>query len=195
MIFRQRFLDGIRDGTITLAFRRWRRPSVRAGGTLLTAVGQLSIASVDEVATDDISDADAERAGYASRTALLVDLDSREEGTVYRIELGPLRADPRVSLRQSATLTSDERGEIAIRLRRLDASATGGPWTSATLEIIRAHPGRRAADLSRLVGLEKLQFKANVRKLKTLGLTESLEVGYRLSPRGIAFMQVRDGDD
>jgi hypothetical protein len=26
MIFRQRFLEGIRDGTITLAFRRWRRP-------------------------------------------------------------------------------------------------------------------------------------------------------------------------
>ena len=69
MIFRQRFLDGIRDGTITLAFRRWRRPSVRAGGTLLTAVGQLEIVSVDEVAMTHISDQDARRAGYASRNA------------------------------------------------------------------------------------------------------------------------------
>jgi hypothetical protein len=51
MIFRQRFLEGIRDGSVTLAFRRWRRPSVRAGGTVLTAVGQLEIVSVDEVAT------------------------------------------------------------------------------------------------------------------------------------------------
>jgi hypothetical protein len=50
MIFRQRFLEGIRDGSVTLAFRRWRRPSVRAGGMLLTAVGQLEIVSVDEVA-------------------------------------------------------------------------------------------------------------------------------------------------
>jgi hypothetical protein len=64
MIFRQKFLDGIRDGTVTLAFRRWRRPSVRAGGTLLTAVGQLEIVSVGEVAMTRISDADARRAGY-----------------------------------------------------------------------------------------------------------------------------------
>lgn len=188
MIFRQRFLEGIRDGTITLAFRRWRRPSVRSGGTLLTAVGQLSIASVDEVTTTDISEADAQLAGYESRDELLADLDSRDEGTVYRIELGPLRADPRVSLRQSATLTNEERDEIAKRLRRLDASASTGPWTSRTLEAIGAHPGLRAADLCRLVGFERLPFKVNVRKLKALGLTESLEIGYRLSPRGLAFM-------
>jgi hypothetical protein len=31
-------------------------------------------------------------------------------------------------------------------------------------------------------------FKADVRKLKELGLTESLEVGYRLSPRGRAVL-------
>ena len=62
MIFRERFLEGIRDGTITVAFRRWRRPSVRSGGTLMTAVGQLSIASVDEVALAGISEADARRA-------------------------------------------------------------------------------------------------------------------------------------
>ena len=31
-------------------------------------------------------------------------------------------------------------------------------------------------------------FKRDVRKLKELGLTESLEIGYRLSPRGVAFM-------
>jgi hypothetical protein len=194
MIFRQRFLDGIRDGTITLAFRRWRRPSVRSGGTLLTAIGQLSITSVDEVATTDISDADAERAGYSSRDELRAELESRDEGKVYKIVLGPLRVDPRVSLRESATLTDEERDEITKRLRRLD-NAAGGPWTSRTLDIIRSHPARRAADLAHLIGFERLQFKTNVRKLKTLGLTESLEVGYRLSPRGIAFMQVRDGED
>jgi hypothetical protein len=95
MIFRQKFLDGIRDGTITLAFRRWRRPSVRSGGTLLTAAGQLSITSVDEVVLTRISEADARRAGYASREALLAELQARDEGKVYRIELGALRVDPR----------------------------------------------------------------------------------------------------
>ena len=32
-------------------------------------------------------------------------------------------------------------------------------------------------------------FKTDVRKLKELGLTESLEVGYRLSPRGEAVLR------
>ncbi len=36
---------------------------------------------------------------------------------------------------------------------------------------------------------ETAWFKTNVRKLKALGLTESLEVGYRLSPRGRAFLE------
>ena len=189
MIFRQRFLEGIRDGSITLAFRRWRRPSVRAGGTLMTAVGQLEITSVAEVATTGISNAEARRAGYASRDDLLTELSGRTEGTVYRVELGTLRPDPRVALRESAMLGDAERREISRRLQRLDSSATDGAWTRRTLEIIRDHPGRRAADLSQLVGMEKLPFKLNVRKLKALGLTESLEIGYRLSPRGHVFMK------
>jgi hypothetical protein len=189
MIFRQRFLEGIRDGTVTLAFRRWRRPSVRAGGTLLTAVGQLEIVSVDEVATTRISDAEARHAGYASRDELLTELSGRTEGTVYRVALGALLPDPRVALRESATLAEAERREIARRLQRLDSSAPDGAWTRRTLDIIRDHPGRRAADLSQLVGMERLPFKMNVRKLKALGLTESLEIGYRLSPRGLVFMK------
>jgi hypothetical protein len=189
MIFRQRFLEGIRDGSITLAFRRWRRPSVRAGGTLMTAVGQLEITSVAEVATTGISNAEARRAGYASRDDLLTELSGRTEGTVYRVELGALRPDPRVALRESATLADTERREISRRLQRLDSRAPDGAWTRRTLEIIRDHPGRRAGDLSQLVGVDKLPFKLNVRKLKALGLTESLEIGYRLSPRGLVFMK------
>jgi hypothetical protein len=192
MLFRQKFLDGIRDGTITLAFRRWRRPSVRSGGTLLTAAGQLSITSVDEVALTRISEADARRAGYTSRETLLAELRARDEGKVYRIELGALRVDPRVALRQSASLSDTECDEIARRLRRLDERSSHGPWTGATLDLIRSRPGVRAGDLCGLVGLDLPPFKLNVRKLKTLGLTESLEVGYRLSPRGTSFMRVCD---
>ena len=192
MLFRQKFLDGIRDGTITLAFRRWRRPSVRSGGTLLTAAGQLSITSVDQVALTRISEADARRAGYTSREALLAELRARDEGKVYRIELGALRVDPRVALRQSASLSDTACDEIARRLRRLDERSPHGPWTRPTLDLIRSRPGVRAGDLCRLVGLDLPPFKLNVRKLKTLGLTESLEVGYRLSPRGTMFMRVCD---
>jgi hypothetical protein len=195
MLFRQKFLDGIRDGSITLVFRRWRRPSVRAGGTLLTPVGQLGITSVGEVAITRISEADARLAGYESRDELVAELRSHDAGTIYRIELGPLRPDPRVALRQAATLADRERDEIDTRLQRLDARAADGPWSARTLDVIRTHPGVRAGDLCRLLGQEKLRFKLNVRKLKALGLTESLETGYRLSPRGVAFMRVVESED
>ena len=39
------------------------------------------------------------------------------------------------------------------------------------------------------LGQEKRRFKLDVRKLKELGLTESLPVGYRLSPRGHAVLR------
>ena len=149
---------------------------------------------MDEVTTTRISEADAHRAGYASREALLAELQVRDEGKVYRVELGALRVDPRVVLRQSASLSDTECDEIARRLRRLDERSSHGPWTRETLDLIRSRPGVRAGDLCPLVGLELHPFKTNVRKLKTLGLTESLEVGYRLSPRGAAFLRLTDRD-
>jgi hypothetical protein len=188
MLFQQRVLDGIRDGSITLAFRRWRRPTVRAGGTLLTAVGELSIAAVSPVTLGEISEDHARRAGYESRAALLATLREGAEGTLYRIELGALRPDPRVALRASDALTEEERRGIVNRLTRLDTHAPA-PWTLRTLEIIASHPAVRAGDLCRLLDQEKEPFKINVRKLKNLGLTESLEVGYRLSPRGATLLR------
>ncbi len=56
------------------------------------------------------------------------------------------------------------------------------------LRLIGDRPGVRAGDLAAELGRERLAFKADVRKLKALGLTESLEVGYRLSPRGRAYL-------
>ena len=190
MLFRTDTLEGIRAGIITLAFRRWRRPTVRTGGTLLTAVGQFHIASVAPIAIDQISAEDARRAGFSSTASLLEELRRRTDGEVYRIELGPLRADPRIALREASAVTESEAQEVLARLRRLDASATGGAWTRRTLDVLASHPGVRAGDLCGLVGLEKDPFKINVRKLKNLGLTESLSTGYRLSPRGEAVLRL-----
>lgn len=188
MLFRQSTLDGIRAGTVTLAFRRWRRPTVRAGGRLLTAAGQLHIGAITTVAPQAITAAEARRAGYASREELFADLNRRTDGEIYRVELGALTADPRIALRTRAMIGADELPVLREKLRRLDAHAAAGPWTTRTLETVRQHPGVRAGDLCVLVGMDKLPFKANVRKLKALGLTESLEVGYRLSARGAAWL-------
>ncbi len=74
-----------------------------------------------------------------------------------------------------------ERGELEARLERLDRASRHGPWTRTVLELIAARPEVRAPDLAAGLGLETQAFKRDVRKLKELGLTESLEVGYRLS--------------
>lgn len=194
MLFRRATLAGIRSGTITVAFRRWRRPTVRAGGTLLTPVGQLSITSVEPVVLDAISVQDARRAGYGTRDALLEELGRRPEGVVYRIEIGAIGPDPRVALRSAPATDEADAAALRERLRRLDERAAGGAWTERTLALLRVHPGVRAGDLCGMVGMTKERFKVAVRKLKNLGLTESLGTGYRLSPRGAALLDALEAE-
>ena len=187
MLFAQRDWDGLADGSITVAFRRWRRPSVKAGGTLVTRAGLLAIDSVEPIEPEAITDEDARRAGRASRAEVLAELSGRTDGRLTRIAFHHAGADPRIALRERAQLDDAERACLRARLARLDAASAAGPWTARVLDAIAEHPGRRAADLAADLGYERAWLKPNVRKLKALGLTESLEVGYRLSPRGEAF--------
>jgi hypothetical protein len=83
--------------------------------------------------------------------------------------------------------------ELDRRLDRLDRASASGPWTAATLALIAERPAVRAGDLAPVLGRELAPFKLDVRKLKNLGLTISLEVGYRLSPRGEAYLRHRRG--
>jgi hypothetical protein len=174
MLLKRRILDGIADGSITLVFRRWRKPTVKAGGSLNTAIGVLAIEAIEGVRS--ITTKDATRAGYPTLDALKADLAS--EGTLYRIEVHLACADPRIALRRNTRISAAELADIQAKLER----------TRPILELIARHPGRRAADLASQLKQETQVFKINVRKLKALGLTESLEVGYRLSPRGRAVL-------
>lgn len=184
MLLDRRTLQGIAEGSITQVLRRWRRPSVKSGGTLLTAMGQFAIDAVEPISEAEIDDAAAQAAGFTSREDVLAALAGRE-GSLYRIRFRLIGPDPREALREADGLTDAEAGQLIARLGRLDARQ---PWTHATLALIAAHPERRAAELATLLGREMLPFKQDVRKLKTLGLTESLEIGYRLSPRGSALL-------
>jgi hypothetical protein len=188
VLFRQSFLDGIASGQVTLAFRRWRRPTVRAGGTLRTAIGVLAIEQVDRIDRASITEQEARQAGYLDRPALLSFLDGREAGEIYRIRLRLAGADPRLALREQTTLDAVERAAIQARLARLDAASSTGPWTTAVLHLIAARPRVLAARLAAQLALPTPVFKRRVRQLKELGLTESLEIGYRLSPRGQALL-------
>ena len=185
MLFRQDVLRRIGEGEVTLAFRRWRRATVKAGGTLRTPVGVLAIESVEVVGEDEVTEADVRRAGAESREALLS--EGPQERPLYRIEFRLAGPDPRIALRERADISPGERAEIDARLSRLDSASRHGPWTRKVLELIAARPGTRAPDLAASLGRETAPFKADVRKLKELGLTESLQIGYRLSPRGRAY--------
>jgi hypothetical protein len=181
MLFARRLWDGIVDGSITLAFRRWRSARAKAGSRHRTPFGVVEIVSVEVV--DDVSDAEAVRAGFPDRAALSTAL--RGSGDLYRVEFRWVGEDPRIALRERDRLSDEEWRELEARLTRLDRR---GPWTVELLRLIDTHPGVRAPDLAASLGRETLPFKRDVRKLKELGLTESLRVGYRLSPRGRAWL-------
>ncbi len=76
----------------------------------------------------------------------------------------------------------------------MDQRAKDGAWTRVFLDLIADRPATRAPDLATQLGSETTRFKANVRKLKRLGLTRSLKVGYRLSVRGRSFLTFHPGD-
>lgn len=192
MLIRRADLDRIASGEVTLAFRRWRRPTVKAGGTLRTAVGLLRIDAVDEVSESAVSEDDARAAGHSSRATLLAELRPHTEGVLYRIRLGPAGIpDPRETLAGETRLSPSDLAGLRARLAHMDATSPHGPWTAAALRAIAARPGTVSTTLAAALGHERVWLKVQVRKLKALGLTESLEVGYRLSPRGVAFMRTR----
>jgi hypothetical protein len=178
VLFKKSQLDGIADGSIGLTFRRWDGPRVRAGGSQRTAIGVIAFDAVERV--DDLTDEEARRAGWASRDAVLRQF-ARRTGDLYRIELHLAGPDPRAVLRERRP-SEDELAELRRRVERM------GPWATDYLRTIAERPGVRAPDLAAGFGIQTRQFKLRVRRLKELGLTESLTTGYRLSPRGEAFL-------
>ncbi|WP_129666220.1 hypothetical protein [Phytoactinopolyspora endophytica] len=191
MLFEKRFWAGIADGSITVTFRCWKKPQVVAGRPYRTPGGIVDVVAVDVVDPAGIGDDDARAAGYPGAAELVADLRGDAGRSTYRIEFRLSTApDPRAELAAAADLGHDDVAEIDRRLDRLDRASSHGPWTRATLQLIAEHPERRAGDLAEMAGRERAPFKLDVRKLKNLGLTESLEVGYRLSPRGRAYLAV-----
>lgn len=179
----------LEDGSVTVAYRSWKRPTVKAGGTRRTPVGILSIDTVDVVERGSLTDVDAVAAGEPDLPALLARLPDEADRRLYRIRFHLLGEDPRVALREDDRLDDLEVAEIAAKLARSDDRSADGPWTHRVLELLAANPAVRSADLCGRVEMSQTDFKKRVRRLKELGLTESLERGYRLSPRGREFLR------
>jgi hypothetical protein len=189
MLFRQEILQGIADGRVTLAFRRWRRAPPAAGSTLRSPAGVLRLDRVTAVEEGDITVEDISRTGM-SRDELRASIAG--EGTLLRIELRLAGDDPRIGLRERVP-DDAELESILAKLAKTDA-ASQGPWTTRYLQAIAHQPAIVSHVLARQAGADLPLFKRRVRQLKELGLTESLEVGYRLSPRGRRVLERLDRD-
>jgi hypothetical protein len=177
VLFKLSQLQGIAAGEIDLQFRRWDRPRARAGGQQMTAVGVIRIDDVRVVRR--VTKAEARRAGFATPDEVVGAL--RPDGDLYRIALHLEGADPRLALRERVATGDD--------LEALRGSVDRLPWAMEYLRAIAANPEVRAPDLAASFGVETRVFKPRVRRLKELGLTISLSPGYRLSPRGEAFLK------
>jgi hypothetical protein len=184
MLLPLKVAEGVRDGSVTLAFRRWRAQDVTPGQVFTTSAGLVRVVSVSVV--DAVSEDEAVAAGWPSVAALTKKL--APEGDLYRVVLEHAGEDPRIALRESADLTDADVAAIDVRLERLDKASSHGAWTLHYLGLIQEHPQRRAPDLAEMVGRETAPFKIDVRKLKNLGLTRSYAVGYEVSPRGLAYL-------
>ncbi len=210
MLFEPRLRAGIHDGTISVAYRRWKRPQVkvggryrvgsdrirsravglRASGSSMTEFDFIEVDAVDEITARDIDDADALLAGYPSAALARSDVGASGADPLYRLAFRKITmADPRATLASTATLSADDAADIDARLDRMDRSSTAGPWTREVLREIARRPEVRAKDLESCSRWPDLTtFKVQVRKLKNLGLTLSQPVGYRVSPRGAEYL-------
>ena len=192
MQFRQSDLDAISSGDITISFRRWKRRQASPGKIHRLGDGAIEIVAVDPISESEITLGDARASGCASAQEVLEAVQNHlrrgqdPAAQLYRVEFRWLGAkqQPRERLAADDQLDDASLDEILVKLGKMDDRAAIGPWTEQTLAAIHNHPGRRAGDLADAQNRETQKLKADVRKLKALGLTTSLEVGYRLSPRG-----------
>jgi hypothetical protein len=192
LLFKKPFWEGLQSGRVTLTFRRWKTPHVRVGGRYRChPIGVLEVDDVRTVKCRSITAADAERSGFASKQALLDYLGElgplAPDTEVWRVELHYGGDGDRVEIALDDALDEAAIATIRTKLAKMDDPT---PWTAKTLAIIERRPRVRAADLAEELGREKLELKADIRKLKKLGLTQSFEIGYELSPRGRAYLDV-----
>jgi len=192
MLINDETIAGIKDGSITVLFRRWKRPGAKPGGTQMTQGGVIGIDTVEVVGADEITEMDAREAGFGTKADLLSHLSYRDD-PIYRMRIYFAGEDPRKELRENNDLSKTELEELIAKLDKLDSNSKRGAWTQQYLQLIHDKPNTYSGVLARAVGLDIPHFKPWVRKLKALGLTESLQPGYRLSPRGeVVLVALRD---
>ncbi|SOJ53702.1 hypothetical protein MSIMFB_01201 [Mycobacterium simulans] len=190
MLLNRATAEGIANGRVSLVLRRWDVARAKPGGTQRTMAGTIRIDDVEELPHDyRVTERQARAAGFPDAAIAQAELDRRPAKHTYLITVSFAGPDERPALAADDALTADDIESIVARLDRLDAASESGAWTRRYLRLIAGNEAVRAPNLAAGEGLDVPRFKRRVRRLKELGLTISLDVGYRLSPRGRAFME------
>ncbi len=187
MLFTAATLRGLAEGTVKCTYRRWEVVRPKVGSRFTTSAGVVEVTSITAVDDDQLTDQDAVDAGFDSVAGLVKWASGKGRGDLYRIGIVLAGPDPRVALRSSVELAPTDVSALSARLDRMDRAAEQ-PWTRGTLRQIQRSSGVVSTELAAEAGQERRTYKLRVRRLKALGLTESLERGYRLSPRGQAYL-------
>jgi hypothetical protein len=193
VLFKREFHARLRDGSITLTFRRWSRPQVKVGGRYRYPFGELEVDRLDQVAVSKITGSEARRSGFEDVAGLRAALARgakplRGSDRIYRIAFHFAGKPAARQIDTSGGLDPGEIEDLWTRTQRMDARSADGAWTRRTLALIEKHPQTAASRLAPRLGRETAPFKADVRKLKRLGLTRSFEVGYELTARAREFL-------
>jgi len=181
----------VASGEITVTWRLWKYAHVKAGKTYATNFafgGAIVVEDVREVPAGEITDADAHEAGQPDATALIEYARSHTgrpvspDTILYRVRFHfESEAPPKLEYSLE---------EVSKRLARLDRASRTGPWTLQTLRLIEENPGVVSRELALEIDVPRPDFKLNVRKLKHLGLTLSLPVGYELTELGQTYIDL-----
>ncbi len=196
LLFQKRFHQGLVDGSVTLTFRAWATPRVKVGGRYrVHPIGVVQVDDVRPVRLGDVTEADALAAGFTSLAEMwayvqpVVAKKLSAQTPLFRVALHHGGDGDRVEGALDDRLTADDVATLRVKLASLDARADE-PWTFEVLRLIAKRPRVAASQLAKRLGRPTLPFKVDVRKLKRLGLTQSFEVGYELSPKGRAFLSL-----
>jgi hypothetical protein len=189
MLFKVATLTKIKSGAVTQAFRKWKRPTVKEGGTLVTRIGVLYILKIEPITLTKITEQDLHLAGIDDFQSFQKMIQNKKEGNLYKIVFELRGSDPRLELRNKTDFTSQEITLLKQQLKQMDERSKFGPWTKEVLLIIQEFPKKRAIFIAEKLEVEKDWLKPQIRKLKSRGLTISHEVGYEISPRGKALLK------
>jgi hypothetical protein len=191
MLFTAATLRGLTEGRVSCTYRRWEVVRPKVGSRFTTSAGVVEVTSITRADEQQLTERDAGEAGFDSVADLIKWCRAKVDGDLYRIGIALAGPDPRIELRRTNNLQAADVAALNAKLDRMDRAAEQ-PWTRSTLRQISRLPGVVSTELAAEVGQERRAYKLRVRRLKALGLTESLERGYRLSPRGQAYLAVFD---